>query len=450
MFHKAFEKSPMSHSAQISLFRPEVARAQSAQWLGTVRLHRPMSFSLMTGCALGLGLLLVAFATWGEVNRKAHLSGLLVPTLGTLAITTPQPGTLVQLPVIEGQTVQAGDVLAVVNAEHNSLREGVAEDTLARVASQIDARQQTISTERTLRELQTLQRESVLQDRIRTLRAELRKASEECSLQERRVQLAQTTLSRSEQLAKEGFVSAAEVQSRHEESIDAQIRLQSGERMRLGLQHDLQALMGEQLALAAQLKADINQLERNRASLEQEATENMARKSLVVTAPLSGQVTALGLKPGQSVQAGQTLLTLMPSTSSSGSGATQLQAHLYAPSHTAGFLRSGQTVYLRYAAYPYQKFGLYEGQITAVSNTPFAPNELPPNLAQQLVSQAGSNEALFRINVQLLDQTVRAYGQEVALKPGLTLEADVLQESRKVWEWVFEPLLAARQKVRVL
>ena len=440
----------MSDSAQITLFRREVAQAQSAQWLGVVRLQRSVSFSLATCCAFGVGLLLVAFATWGEVNRKSHLSGLLIPTLGTLAITTSQSGTVVQLPVTEGQNVQAGDVLAIVNAEHKNLREGVAEDTLARVASQIDARQQTFSTERTLRELQTQQRQSALQDRIRTLRAELRKASEECSLQERRVQLAQTTLSRSEQLAKEGFVSAAEVQSRHEESIDAQIRLQSGERMRLGVQQDLQALMGEQLALAAQLKADINQLERNRASLDQEATENMARKSLVVTAPFSGQVTALDLKLGQSVQAGQTLLTLMPSTSSSGSGATQLQAHLYAPSHTAGFLRPGQTVYVRYAAYPYQKFGLYEGQITAVSSTPFAPNELPPNLAQQLVSQAGSNEALFRVNVHLLDQSVRAYGQEIALKPGLTLEADVLQESRKVWEWIFEPLLAARQKVRVL
>ena len=141
----------MSDSAQITLFRREVAQAQSAQWLGVVRLHRPMSFSLMTGCALGLGLLLVAFATWGEVNRKSHLSGLLIPTLGTLAITTSQSGTVVQLPVTEGQNVQAGDVLAIVNAEHNSLREGVAEDTLARVASQIDARQQTISTERTLR-----------------------------------------------------------------------------------------------------------------------------------------------------------------------------------------------------------------------------------------------------------------------------------------------------------
>jgi membrane fusion protein len=107
-------------------------------------------------------------------------------------------------------------------------------------------------------------------------------------------------------------------------------------------------------------------------------------------------------------------------------------------------------VYLRYAAYPYQKFGLYAVRISAVSSTPFAPNELPPNLAQQLLSQAGSNQALYRINVELADQSIRAYGEDVALKPGLTLEADVLQERRKVWEWVLEPVLAARQQVKVL
>jgi membrane fusion protein len=75
---------------------------------------------------------------------------------------------------------------------------------------------------------------------------------------------------------------------------------------------------------------------------------------------------------------------------------------------------------------------------------------LPPNLAQQLVSQSGSNEALYRINVQLADQSIRAYGEDIALKPGLTLTADVLQERRKVWEWVLEPVLAARQQVKVL
>ena len=177
---------------------------------------------------------------------------------------------------------------------------------------------------------------------------------------------------------------------------------------------------------------------------------------MVITAPFAGTVTALGLLAGQSVQAGQTLLTLIPqgptvNTDSAGQGqANSLQAHLYAPSRTAGFVRPGQTVYLRYAAYPYQKFGLYAGKITSVSATPFAPSELPPNLAQQLIAQAGSNEAMYRVNVQLADQSIKAYGEDIALKPGLTLEADVLQERRKVWEWVLEPVLAARQQVKVL
>ena len=316
-------------------------------------------------------------------------------------------------------------------------------------------------TERTLRELQTRQREQVLSDRLRTVQAELRQVEEQNSLLERRVQLAQTTLERHQQLAKDGFVSAAQVQSRQEERLDSEVRLQSSQRNTTSLQRDLLAVKAERDALAAQLQADVNQINRSQASLEQEATENTARKSMVITAPFAGTVTALGLQAGQSVQAGQNLLTLLPKAEAGTSTVTGtaigtnpaesgLQAHLYAPSRTAGFLRPGQTVYLRYAAYPYQKFGLYAGRITSISATPFAPSELPPNLAQQLIAQAGSNEAMYRVNVQLADQSIKAYGEDVALKPGLTMEADVLQESRKVWEWVLEPVLAARQQVKVL
>ncbi len=437
----------------MKLFREEVAAAQTAQWMGSVRLHRPLSFSVVTGSAIAIAAALIAFATWGEVNRKAHLSGLLVPTLGTLNITTPQPGTVVQLPVAEGQTVQAGDVLLVLSAERSTLRNGVADDTSERIAQQIATRAQSLQTERTLRELQSRQREQVLSDRIRTVQAELRQADEEANLLQRRVQLAQTTLERNQQLAKDGFVSAAQVQSRQEELIDTSTRLQSSQRSKTSLQRDLQAAKAERDALAAQLQADNNQLDRSQASLDQEATENTARKSMVITAPFAGTVTALGLQAGQSVQAGQNLLTLLPlgtPNSVEPNKAPSLQAHLYAPSRTAGFVRPGQTVYLRYAAYPYQKFGLYAGKITSVSATPFAPSELPPNLAQQLIAQAGSNEAMYRVNVQLADQSIKAYGEDIALKPGLTLEADVLQERRKVWEWVLEPVLAAKQQVKVL
>ena len=435
----------------MSLFREEVGAAQAANWLGSVRLHRPLSFAWVTTVALALAMALVAFAAWGDVNRKARLSGLLVPTLGSLNITTGQSGVLLELPIAEGQTVAAGDVLMVLGTAHRSLQDGTVQDTSDRAALQIEARQQSLATERTLRQLQTSQREQALGDRIRTLQSELRQADEETTLAQRRVQLARTTLQRNEQLASEGFVAAAQVQTRQEEVIDANARLQSVQRSRTALQRDMQSAQSERKALSTQLDADLNQIERSRASLTQEAGENAARKTVVITAPYAGTVTALNLRVGQSVTAGQTLATLVPGGAAAPTdGAVPVTAQLFAPSRTAGFVRAGQTVYLRYAAYPYQKFGLHTGHITSVSATPFAASELPPNLAQQIMAQAGSNEALYRINVKLDAQSIKAYGENVALKPGLTLEADVLQERRKVWEWVLEPVLAARQQVKVL
>ena len=431
----------------MTLFREEVSAAQAANSLGSVRLHRPLSFTVVTGMGLASALALVAFAAWGDVNRKARLSGLLVPKLGSLNIAAPQSGVLLELPVAEGQTVQAGDVLMVLNTERRTLVGGTVFDTSERVSLQIEARQQTLATEATLRQLQSTQREQALSDRIRTLQAELRQALEGTELAQRRVQLAQTTLARNEQLAAEGFVAAAQVQSRQEELIDATFRLQSAQRSVTALERDLQSVQSDRKALATQLDADLNQLERSRASLSQEAGENAARKSTVITAPHAGTVTALNIRVGQSVQSGQNLATLVPV---SATATDPHQAQLFAPSRTAGFVRPGQAVYLRYAAYPYQRFGLHTGRITSVSATPFAPSELPPNLAQQLLAQAGSNEAPYRINVRLDAQSIQAYGENVMLKPGLTLEADVLQERRKVWEWMLEPVLAVRQQVKVL
>ncbi|WP_431260856.1 secretion protein HlyD [Roseateles chitinivorans] len=128
--------------------------------------------------------------------------------------------------------------------------------------------------------------------------------------------------------------------------------------------------------------------------------------------------------------------------------APRLLAQLYAPSRTVGFVQPGQPVWLRYAAYPYQKFGMARGQVAQVSPTPIAPQDLPAGQAQALVSAAQANEPLYRIDVRLDRDDIAAYGQAVPLRAGMALDADVTLERRRIWEWLLEPLLATAGRVR--
>jgi membrane fusion protein len=154
----------------------------------------------------------------------------------------------------------------------------------------------------------------------------------------------------------------------------------------------------------------------------------------VVTAPLDGVVTAIAAERGS--HAGlQALATLLPA-----GGA--MEAHLFAPSRSAGFVQPGQAVRVRFAAYPFQKFGQYDGEVAQVSRVALAPAELPVQLALSAPA-----EPLYRITVRLAASSVMAYGVAQPLAAGMQLEADVMQDRRRLIEWVFEPLIALGRKV---
>jgi membrane fusion protein len=426
-----------------TLFRSEAIAAHTAQHLGSIRIGRNPRFAFVAGVSLLLAAALVAFATWGEVTRKARIAGLLLPTQGSLSVAAQAPGTLAELRVREGQEVQAGQVLAVIHTD----RAGTAGNTGTLVAQNLQQRQAALEAEGGLRELQSRQRQQALADRIRALQAEQVQADNEAALAERRVGLARKSVERYQQLAQEGFVADVQAQARQEELLDLQARADAARRNAGALAREQQSLRAEITATVTQTQTEQAQLQRQQASLAQEHTENQARQQLMVAAPQAGIVTALHSHLGASVIVGQALATLVPQQPGK---ASELEAQLFAPSRTAGFVQPGQAVWLRYAAYPYQKFGMAPGQVVDVSRTPLNPQDLPPGQQQALLQAAQSNEPLYRIKVQLQRQDIHTYGQTQPLKPGMALEADVVQDRRKVWEWVAEPLLATTARVRNL
>ena len=131
----------------------------------------------------------------------------------------------------------------------------------------------------------------------------------------------------------------------------------------------------------------------------------------------------------------QTLVTLVPTDG-------ELLARLYAPSSSIGFVQPGDAVLLRYQAFPYQKFGQQEGLVSTVSTSAVNPTEMAGLPATGLAA----GEPVFAIQVKLKTNTIDANGQARPLQSGMWLEADILQERRKLYEWMLEPLFSVTRR----
>jgi membrane fusion protein len=414
--------------------------------MGPIHLAHNPRFTFVASIALVLAGALLAFGAWGKVARKVRVPGVLMPQWGTVELSPAVSGVLLEQRVKEGDWVEQGQVLFVVNTDKTSA-EG---STASLLASHLAQRRSTLLAERSSRMAQNRQREAHLTDRIRSLSLETAQATQEHALAKRRVELAQKTSARFEQMATEGFVSDIQAQGKQEELIDLQSRLENTLRNGVALAREHKGAQADLAHLQKQLAIELLQLDRNLASLDQETAEVQSRKTSSVLAPQAGQVSTVHLSLGAMAQAGQTIASLVPQANAQAPhhSAHTLVAALFAPTRTTGFIQPGQEVWLRLAAYPYQKFGLAKGRVLKVSGTPIAPQDLPHGQGTALMASTQSNEPLYRIQVELVSQHVMAFGVAHTLRPGMTLEADVIHDVRGIWEWVFEPLLAihARQQ----
>lgn len=414
--------------------------------MGPIQLAHNPRFTLVAGVALVLAGALLAFGAWGKVARKVRVPGVVMPQWGTVELSAAISGVLLELRVKEGDWVEQGQVLFVVNTDKTTV-EG---STANLLASHLAQRRSTVLAERASRMAQNRQSEAHLTDRIRSLSLETAQAAQEHALAKRRVELAQKTSSRFEQMALEGFVSEIQAQGKQEELIDLQSRFENTLRSGVALAREHKAVQADLAHLQKQLNIDLLQLDRNLASLDQETAEIQSRKTSSVLAPQAGQVSTLHLSLGATALAGQTIASLVPQANANTPDRSPhtLVAALFAPTRTTGFIQPGQEVWLRLAAYPYQKFGLAKGRVLKVSGTPIAPQDLPHGQGTALMASTQSNEPLYRIQVELASQHVMAFGVAHPLRPGMTFDADVIHDVRGIWEWVFEPLLAihARQQ----
>ncbi len=422
------------------LFRDQVLAERQTQWMGTVLLAPSRSDRWFTLAAVLIMLAIAGLLYYGEFTRKARVGGWLVPQQGLMRVFAPQPGVVAELYVKEGAQVRKGERLLRLSGELESTTLGA---TQAEIVRRLIELRDALRDQQRQQERLLTQQQHTYANRLSSLHSELDQVGHDIETMKARVGLAEHNVTVNRNLREKGFVSEQQLQLVEADRLEQNSRLGALQRQQIELGREQVTLQGELNDLPVKTQAELATIERNMATAEQELAQAEARREIVVPAPQDGTVTAILIEQGGHANVSAPLLSIVPAGAS-------LEAHLYSPSRAVGFVRPGQRVLLRYQAYPYQKFGHYEGVVASISRSAVNPGELPPQLAGVIVAGVTGGvagpEPVYLITVRLARQTVTAYGRQVDLQPGMQLDADIALETRRLYEWVLDPLYTVTGK----
>lgn len=407
-----------------SLFRKEVLESRRNQWLGGISLVQPIRGWIFAAFAISAALLVLVFLFWGDYTRRSRVAGQLVPSAGLVTVMAPAIGVIEKLLVDEGESIERGQALAVVSVPR-ALVSG--ESVANALGIALRRRQEGAAREARSREEIMHAQAAGIERQIRIAREELEGIAEETETRDEQVKLARKILERYRRLSGDQFVSELQLQRQEQIVLDQVSARQALDRQRGSILRTIAQLEQRLAELPAQQAAQDAVLEQELAAIARDRVQTQNGARLLVKAPASGIVASRVVETGQAVQTGRPLLTILPDGSS-------LEAQLLLPSRAIGFIGPGDSVLLRYQAFPHQKFGHHAGTVRQVSRSALSQD------SRSMTAAGGSGEPVYRVRVELEAQTIMAYGKPEPLRPGMLVEADILGENRKLYEWVLEPL----------
>lgn len=409
-----------------SLFRKEVLEHKRHRLEGAVSLIQPPIFRRLTVLILTVVVVSLVFLSLGQYTRKERVSGVIEPDAGLLRVEASQSGLISQVLVSEGQFVEAGaPLLRIASVKHSSQELELNQTLLNQYQFQLDSleRQITQQLAQDALDLEQLNLQKI------ALAQRLSELDSQAATFKQRLTLNKQMVEQVGSLKGTGYISELELQRQKDTLLSLQQQDSSIKSERVSLVSQLQQLEKQIEQRPLQQQTRIAQLESQRADLKMQLSSIEQQRLGELRAPKSGIVSGLTAKVGKTVATGQSLLSVLPENS-------EMQAIVYVPTSAFGFVDVGQNARLRYHAFPYEKFGVYDGTIKEISNSVILPDEATtPSLL---------TEPAYRVVVALHNQDIQAYGKATPLRAGMRLDADIVIEERSLLRWLFDPVFSIK------
>lgn len=407
------------------LFRQEVLARRATSLQGDVTIAVPMAWQVigyLLLASLVAAAVLLASASYAQVEA---VSGSIVLDKGMAWIVPSRPGTVVGLTAREGQRVRAGDALVSIRSEED-MASGRTASTREVEALREQERRLTDQSGMMINAASADQ--SRLAAEIRGLRQELATLDTQMIAQRGLVGVAESEFTDVQRVAESGFISRRDLNNREGAVLTRRQQLAQLEQARAAKTADLEQAQRSIAHSGAAAEAQVAGILSARAALGQQLARAETAKGYSLTAPLDGTVTALTARLGQTANAQQPLMVVIPANATP-------RAELHVPPKAAGFLQMGQEVRLAIDAFPYQRYGTVPARIIEISGA---------TVAQQ--GADGAALPVYLVTAKFDRNWVTAFGRQQALLPGMTLTGRIITKKQSLLEWLFEPLFALRNR----
>lgn len=360
-------------------------------------------------------VMFLSFLLWGsshELEQTVHAVGQIVPGTRTQIIQSADGGVLEKLPVQEGQTVKAGQVLAVLEKERANagVEEGLAKVAMLR-ASLIRARAEAMQKTPDFGPIPARYAEFV-QEQAALYRQRLAGLQEDmASLQEAHT-LAVDELRINEKLMDTGDISRLELMRAKRQVADIVGRISAVKNKYL------QDARIEAAKLQDDLSSQTFKLDERKSVLDH--TE--------LISPVDGVVKTLRLNTlGGVLRAGDEVMQISPTD-------VDLQVELKVQPADIGLLHLGLPVSVKVDAFDYTIYGALQGTLEYISSDTLA--EQGPN---------GQTISTYKARVSLNTVQTNPKLRLQDLKPGMTASVDIQTGSRSVLIYLLKPISKAFQ-----
>jgi membrane fusion protein len=412
-----------------ALYRPEALTHQKEPAFGKAFLKIPRSYSYFLLFLLTITLLFISLLYLGNYARKETVSGILVSSVGVVQVHSPRNGEVKALFVADGTKVSIKQsLLTLDNNTHLTSGNTLNEQQKKSLNTNLSILDEQINTESLLAKESQVR----LQASIGERKSSLWQQRNQLKLGDELVTLKQKQYKQATKLYQQGYLTESAQNDSYQQLLEQQQVQENAKQRIMAQKSELKQLEHDFQMQPLLLKKTLAQLEKQQAELFIRLSLLQAQSSVQIKSSIKGHVTTMQVHEGEHVVQGQLLMTLLPLE-------TTLEAELYLPSRAAGFISSGQEVRLRYSAFSYQRYGIFNGTVIEVSKVALAPNELKVPLILP--------EAVYRVRVKLDQQSVFGFGTDNSLQPGMSLEADIILDSMSLFDWMLMPIYAIKGRL---